>query len=44
MYFVGAVFITIKCNNDITGLSHNIDFEQKKLVLIKREFLFIKVA
>ena len=45
MYFVGAVIITIKCNNEFTGLFHNnIDFGQKKIVLIKRKFLFIKVA
>ena len=33
MYFVGAVIITIfvKCNNEFTGLFHNIDFGQKKL-------------
>ena len=31
MYFVGAVTITIKCNNEYTGLFHNIDFGQKKL-------------
>ena len=29
MYFVGAVIITIKCNNEFTGLCHNIDFGQK---------------
>ena len=44
MYFVGAVIITIKCNNELTGLFHNIDFGQKKIDLIKRKFLFIKVA
>ena len=44
MYFVGTVIITIKCNNEFTGLFHNIDFGQKKIVLIKRKFLFIKVA
>ena len=46
MYFVGAVIITIKCNNEFrsTGLFHIIDFGQKKIVLIKRKFLFIKVA
>ena len=32
------------CNNEFTGLFHNIDFGQKKIVLIKRKFLFIKVA
>ena len=32
MYFVGAVIITIKCNNEFTGLFHNIDFGQKKIV------------
>ena len=37
MYFVGAVIITIKCNNEFTGLFHNIDFGQKKIVLIKTE-------
>ena len=32
MYFVGAVIsITIKCNNEFTGLFHNIDFGQKKM-------------
>ena len=31
MYFVGAVIITIKCNNEFTGLFHNIDFDRKKL-------------
>ena len=30
MYFVGAVIITIKRNNEFTGLFHNIDFGQKK--------------
>ena len=44
MYFVGAVIITIKCNNEFTDLFHNIDFGQKKIVLIKWKFLFIKVA
>ena len=44
MYFVGAVIITIKCNNKFTGLFHNIGFGQKKIVLIKRTFLFIIVA
>ena len=31
MYFVGAVIITIivKCNNEFTGLFHDIDFGQK---------------
>ena len=43
MYFVGAV-ITIKFNNEFTGLFYNVDFGQKKIVLIKRKFLFIKVA
>ena len=38
MYFAGAVIITIKCNNEFTGLFHNIDFGQKKIVLIKRKF------
>ena len=40
MYFVGAVIITIKCNNEFTGLFHNIDFGQKKIVLIKRIFFY----
>ena len=31
VYFVGAVIITIKCNNEFTGLFHNKDFGQKKL-------------
>ena len=44
MYFVGAVIITIKCNHEFTGVCHNIDFGQEKIVLIKRKFLFIKVA
>ena len=44
MYFVGAVIITIKCNNEFTGLFYNIDLGQKENVLIKRNFLFIKVA
>ena len=39
MYFVGTVIISIKCNNEFTGLFHNIDFGQKKIVLIKRKFL-----
>ena len=43
MYFVGAV-ITVKFNNEFTGMFHNIDFGQKIIVLIKRKFLFIKVA
>ena len=43
MYFVGAVIITIKCNDEFTGLFHNIDFGQKKIVLIKRNVLLIKV-
>ena len=43
MHFVGAV-ITFKFNNEFTGLFHNIDFGQKKFVLIKRKFLFIEVA
>ena len=30
MNFVGAVIVTIKCNNEFTGLFHNIDFGQKK--------------
>ena len=41
MYFVGAVIITIKCNYEFTGLFHNIDFGQKKIVLIK--FLLSKL-
>ena len=44
MYFGGAVINTIKCNNEFTGLFHNIDFGQKKNVLIEWNFLFIKVA
>ena len=43
MYFVGAVIITIKCNNEFTGLFHNIDFGQKKIVLIKRNFCLSKL-
>ena len=37
MYFVGAVIITIKCNNEFTGLFHNIDFGQKKICLDQTE-------
>ena len=43
MYFVGAVIITIKCTNEFTGLFHNIDFGQKKIVLIKRNFFLSKL-
>ena len=44
MYFVGVVIITIKCNNEFTGLFHNIDFGQKKICLDQTDFFFIKVA
>ena len=40
MYFVWAVIITIKCNHEFTGLFHNIEFGQKKIVLIKRKSFF----
>ena len=43
MYFVGAVIITIKCNNEFTGLFHNMDFGQKKIVLIKQIFFLSKL-
>ena len=40
MYFVGTVTITIKCNNEFTGLFHTYRFwTEKKIVLIKRNFL-----
>ena len=37
MYFVGAVIIIIKCNNEFTGLFHNIYFGQKKNCLDQTE-------
>ena len=41
MYFVGAVIITIKCNNEFTGLFHNKDFGQKKNCFDQTEIFII---